>query len=546
MARTAGHILVDALVTLGVDHFFTVPGESFLPLLDALHQHPTAKLFTHRHEEGAAFAAEGFGKAAHRPAVVMATRAVGAMNLGIAVHTARQDSTPLIVLLGQVPTGFRDREAFQELPLDEIFGRIAKWSAHVPSAERVVEYARRAWTQATTGRPGPVVLVLPEDVLWQPATETIVKPVRVIEPSLDPQAVVQFSSWMAGAEFPLLVVGGGVLAAGAVGAAVELAERHGLGVMTAFRRFDAFPNDHPAYLGPLMLAAPNELTQPLSQADPVISVGTRWSEVTGQGYRLPGNSARVLVIDRAPEMGGLPDREVCLAPGSARLALEHLLEAAPPSPPLLSRRKATVAFWHDAYLRFSTPPCPVVTDGVDLSHMLEVLGRRLPPDAALVTDAGNFSGWVARFYRFRTSGTHFGPTSGAMGYGLPAALGVKLANPDRTVLSVSGDGGFMMTVSELETAQRHGIGVIAVVCVNDLYGTIHGHQQRRFPGRSTAVALHNPSFAAWAQALGIRAYRVEHIADFEAAIEQALNHGGPSVIEVMMDRTRFAVGSYPT
>ena len=545
----------------GTTHTFCVPGESFLPVIDAYTDAPDLALVACRHEGGAAFAAEAYAKATGRPGVCMATRGPGSFNLAIGLHTAMQDSTPVVALLGQVQTEQRGREAFQEVELADVFRSVVKWSVEVSRTDRLTEVVSKAFRVAAAGRPGPVVVSLPEDVLFAACeSEGPVPRCEAAGPEPPGTAVEQALGWLVAARSPALLVGGGVLAGRATPAAVSLAEELGLPVWSGWRRNDAFPNDHPHYVGGISLATRPELMRPLTEADVVLALGTRLGEITTQGYTLP--SDRVIHVDLDPQVlagapPALPAREWLSIASDAGALARALVAAAAASGYRRRAEQAARLQWvgrlRAEYVRLSTPQSrsgynPVHPEGI-IADLLELL----PPESALVTDAGNFSGWYARYYRFRRPGTHFGPTSGAMGYAVPGALGVALAGPSRPVVALAGDGGFLMTAAELETAVRHRVGFVALVFNNGLYGTIRAHQEQRFPGRYLATGLGNPDFVALARSFGAWGAVVETNASFAPALTEALDvsrgsTGGPprpAVIELRMDPALLRAGADP-
>lgn len=520
---------VARLAAAGVRRAYTVPGESFLPLIDALARHPEITLVSTRHESGAAFMAEADAKLSGVPAVAMATRAVGAANLAIGVHTAYQDSTPMVVLLGQVETRFLGREAFQEIDLPAFYGEITKWAATVTAPRRFAEFIDRALHVATSGRPGPVMLAVPSDILdsdaepgdwWRPGV------VRANRPALDPGTTQAITDVVAEARAPVVIAGGG--AQRARDSLLGFAERFGAGVYASFRRQDVFPNDHPHYCGHLTLGTPPETLQALRDADVVVVVGARLSEVTTQGYTLPAAGQRVVQIDIDPRSVGAVSTVEIGAVADAATALDDLVARAPADMP---GRDWSAA--HETFLATSTPPR---ADG-ELLHPATVMGalaRTFPPATVIANDAGNFSAFGHRYWRFTEPRTQAGPTSGAMGYGIPAAVAAKLALPDRDVVALVGDGGFLMTGQELETAVRHELPITVVVFRNGLYGTIAFHQAQHF-GRIAAVEIGDVDVAAIARGYGAAAWQVSARGELEKALEEARTCGCPAVVDAIVD-----------
>ncbi|MDP9372562.1 MAG: thiamine pyrophosphate-binding protein [Chloroflexota bacterium] len=547
---------VEQLKREGVRHAFTVPGESFLSVLDALYDEPSFTLVAARHEGGAGFMAEAVGKLTGVPALCMATRGVGSTNMAIALHTAYQDSTPLIALIGQVETPYRGREAFQEVELAPFFSHIVKWAVEVERTERLPELVHEAIRRAISGRPGPVLLAVPTDVLdaeadfapehFRPAASaTVPRPV----PAADDAA--RAVDLLLGAERPAILAGGGVGRAGATDDLVAFAEATGVPVITAFRRYDVFPNDHPLYLGATGLGAPPTVGARLREADVLLALGTRLSEFTTGTYALPAPGTRVIHVDIDPDVVGV-NTKTSLALGivaDARAAL-RALHAAIEGRPDPGRRDRLTRANRDrrAFEAVTTPEAVVDRAPVDPAGVVADLARLLPPETIITGDAGNFWGWFGRFHRFRArgaggEGAYLGPTSGAMGYAMPAAVGAALARPGLPVLAVAGDGGFLMTGNELETAVRFNLPTIALVFNNNSYGTIRMHQEREYPGRPSATDLGPVDFALFAQSLGAHGERVANNRDFAPALERALALGRPALIEVASDPELIAAGT---
>lgn len=522
--------LVEGLAARGVRRAYTVPGESFLPLIDAFDRHPSTTLISTRHESGAAFMAEADAKLTGVPAVAMATRAVGAANLAIGVHTAYQDSTPMIVLLGQVETPYLGREAFQEVDLPAFYREITVWAQTVTESARLPEALDRAWHTATTGRPGPAMLALPADVLGGPApTDDGWRPaVRTRLPGgLDTEDARLIVSRMREAKTPVIIAGGG--AQQAREELVELAELLGAGVYAAFRRQDVFPNDHPLYCGHLALATPPDLLRPLQEADAVLVAGSRLSEITTQSYTLPRPEAWIAQLDRDPRSLGAVLPVDAGAAVDVRRALEGLVAAA--------RRLGTASRdWsgpHRAYLQASTP---AEDEGAPLEPqaVMAALTRAFPAETIVTNDAGNFSVHGHRYWRFTHPRSQLGPTSGAMGYAVPAAVAAALASPERPVLALVGDGGFLMTGQELETAVRHAADLTVVVFRNGLYGTIALHQARNL-GRTSGVDIGDVDIAGLARSYGAAAWLAKSHAELAPALAAARDHRGPAVVDVVVD-----------
>jgi acetolactate synthase-1/2/3 large subunit len=511
-----------------------VPGESFLGLLEALPE-AGVRLVATRHEGGAAFMAEAVGQLTNRPAAVLATRAVGAGNMAIGIHTARADSTPLVALIGQVERHNRGREAFQESELTTTPGALAKWATEIDEPAAAAGRLAEGLRAMAAGRPGPVLFAVPEDVLDQPAGDDRVDVHVAPPPAPEPAAVEAVLRLLAGADRPLMLVGGGVKAAAAGPALVRFAEATGVPVMCAWRRPDAFPNDHPLYLGVTGYGSAATVRPRLAQADALLVLGCRLNQVASFDYAVPAPTTRWAHVDLAPRTAHarLPAPNLSLTADAAaflQLALGLLGDQrGEPSAQVVADRQA--------YLAASAVDDghPWAGPGVAPGKVINTLQRVLPADAVLATDAGNFGLWLARGYRFTLPNTFLGPTSGAMGYGLPAAIAASLCRPERIVVGLCGDGGLAMTMNELETAVREGARPVVLVFDNRRYGTISMHQQRR--GRpAVATELGPIDFAAVARACGALGLHVERDADFEPALRQALAAGRPALIHLELDQ----------
>ncbi|WP_269410126.1 thiamine pyrophosphate-dependent enzyme [Lentibacillus daqui] len=537
--QTGAQAIVECMKREGVTKAFCVPGESYLPLLDALYDETSIQVVSARHESGAAFMAEGYGKSSLKPGVVLATRGVGAANLSIGVHTAYQDSTPMVVMLGQVHSKFRGREGFQEVDLDQWFQHIAKWAVEITAAERIPELVQRAFRIAQSGRPGPVVISLPEDVL--PVTAEMQFGSRFMKPTPAPakQEIAEVEHLLTQARHPLIIAGGGVKASQAEEALQSFAEKFHFPVMAAFRRQDAFPNDHPLYVGHLGLGTNKQVLQTAKEADVILALGTRLSEVTTQDYSIIDAGKKLIHIDIDHESIGKVYAPVIGIVADLREALAHLQEM-----------KLWIRPWKEwvkerrqAYESISG--LTVMPDDPLNKHVVATLADKLPKDALLTNDAGNFAGWLHTYYSFAEKHTYVGPTSGAMGYGMPAALGAKLAFPEKTVVSLSGDGGFMMTVQELETAVRNQIPVISLVFNNNMYGTIRMHQEIHYPKKVMATDLGQVSFADLAKSVGANGYCVRSAEEFARIFDEilAVKQTKPTVIEIITDPEQISVSA---
>jgi len=544
---TVGRYVADALRAAGVRVAFTVPGESFLGLLDAL---PSAgiRLIATRHEGGAAFMAEAHGQLTGRPAACLATRAVGAANLAIGIQTAREDSVPMFAIVGGVNRRFRGREALQEADIAGSIGRLAKWALEVTAADAIPAAMGEAARQALSGRPGPVVLVLPEDLLDEPMTADLSVPTgaRGVVDRVDPGTVAAILHLLTEARRPLILAGAGVLRARCTNDLVKLAEMVRVPVMTSWRRGDAFPNDHPLYLGMTGHGSPPIVRERLRSADAVLVLGSRLNEVTTFGYAWPGPTSRWAHVDLAPiaaRDGTAPPAFQVTADARSfvRASLARLAGA------VLDKETADARAADSADVRatweMATTVAPSAWEGPGIhpGRVIATLRAALPDEAIVTTDAGNFAGWAGRFFRFRRPGTFIGPTSGAMGYALPAAIAASLIHRDRPVVALAGDGGFAMTMAELETAVRAGTRVIALVFDNERYGTIRMHQDRRGDPDPVATDLGSIDFALVAQGLGASGVRVSTDAAFEPALRDALEASGPTVIHLALDRRWVSV-----
>jgi acetolactate synthase-1/2/3 large subunit len=524
--KKAGYVATEVLVGAGVRRLYTVPGESFLEILDAAEEHPDLDLISTRHESGASFMAEADGKLTGSPAVAMATRGVGASNLAIGVHTARQDSTPMLVLLGQVETDFLGREAFQEVDLTAFYAPITKWAATVHRPDRLAEFVARGLRIATSGRPGPVMLALPADVLGEQVRAETGAMVPA-PPRPAPDEIRTVARRLAAARRPVVIAGGG--ARNAREALISFAEAFDVGVYASFRRQDVFPNEHPNYLGHLTLGTTPETLKALEEADLVFVLGCRLSEVTTQSYSLPRRDQDVIQVDIDPgEVGATVPAEIGLV-SDAGAALDALLECAPIPP---TARDWTDA--HRAYLDSSTIPSTFDSDGIHPARVVGAMQEALPVDALLTNDAGNFSIFIHRYWRYNHAGTQLASTNGAMGYGVPAAVAAKLAAPDRTVVACCGDGGFLMTGHEIETAVRYGATITVVVFRNGMHGTIAMHQKRDL-GRTAGIEIGEVDLAGYARSLGADGYTVREPDELAPALEAALASDTVALLDVVTD-----------
>ena len=533
-ARSGGEILVANLVAQGATHAFCVPGESFLAVLDALHDvRDRLQLIVCRQEGGAAYMAEACGKITGRPGIAIVTRGPGAANAAIGIHTAAQDSTPLLVLVGQVGSDFADREAFQEVDYRRMFGSIAKWVAEIDRPERIPEYVAHAYRVAMSGRPGPVVLALPEDMLAARATCADVARVDATPAAASGAQVAAARGLLAAAARPLVLVGGSRWDGDAVAALRHFAERNALPVACAFRSQDLFDNRHPHYAGDVGIGISPKLGARVRDADVLLVIGERLGEMTTSGYTLlDAPMPRQTLIHVHPggdELGRVyqPALAIAATPGSFLAAMND-------APPLAADAwRGAPAAAHAEYAAWQAPrPVP---GAVDLWQVMGWLDGHLPDDAIVTNGAGNYSTWLHRLYRYRSFRTQLAPYSGAMGYGVPAAVAAKALHPQRIVVSWNGDGCFLMNGQELATAVQYGLAVIFVVIDNGMYGTIRMHQERTYPARVHGTALVNPDFAALARAYGAHGETVTRTAEFAPAFERAQSAGKPALLHVRID-----------
>ena len=531
--RTGGEILVDQLVVHGVRHVFCVPGESYLAALDAFHDRDIA-LTVCRHESAAAIMAEAVGKTTGRPGICFVTRGPGATNASIGIHIARQDSSPMIVFVGQVGRGMREREAFQELDYRAVFGSIAKWTTEIDDPTRIPELVSRAFHVACNGRPGPVVIALPEDMLTERATAPDAGPFELIEISPGHAEMNRLQELLSAAKHPIVVAGGSRWSEAASAALMHFAERFALPVVTTFRRAHLFDALHACYAGNLGIGPNQKLLARVKGADVVLLIGSRLGEIPSQSYTLfdiPQPQLKLVhVHSGVEELGRVYHPHVAV--NATPAAFCSALEALEPPRELPWKGEADIA--HADYLAWSEK-ATAVPGRVNLGEILVWLRENLPEGAIIANGAGNFAAWVDRFYRFRKFATQVGPTSGSMGYGLPAAIAMKLLHPDRAVVCVTGDGDFLMTGQDFATAVQYKLPIIVVLADNGLYGTIRMHQEREYPGRVIATALKNPDFVAYAKAFGGCGYLVADTADFPGAFASAQNSGKPSIIHLKID-----------
>ena len=536
--RTGGRILVDQLVAQGCDRIFTVPGESFLAVLDALVDTPAIEVVTCRQEGGVAFMACADGALTRRPGIAFVTRGPGATNASIGVHVAMQDSQPMILFIGDVDRGTRDREAFQEIDFAAMFAPIAKWAARIDDARRIPEYVARAYATALNGRPGPVVLALPEDMLLDAVEATDRPRVDAVVQAPDADAIDQLSDLLATAERPVAIVGGAGWDSAAAHDLADWGVRAGVPLVAAFRRQDAIANDCPAYAGNLGYGPNPKLVARVKAADLLLVIGARLGEATTDGYALvtpdhPGQ--RLVQVHPDPsELGRTYRTDLAICATMSGFA-EALAAVDGPSRGTITEARVDYEAWNT--------PAPRPGVGMDLGPCVAAMRDALPADTIICNGAGNFSGWWHRYWRYCGAGTQLAPTAGAMGYGVPAAVAAALRRPERTVVAVAGDGDFLMNGQELATAIQYGVDMLVIVVDNGAYGTIRMHQEREFPGRQSATELFNPDFALLGQAFGAWAETVTCTEDFAPALARAMAETGVRLLHVKTDIEMITAGT---
>jgi acetolactate synthase-1/2/3 large subunit len=547
-SRSGGQILVDALKIHGVDTAFGVPGESYLDVLDALHG-SGIDFVINRQEGGAAFMADAYGKLTGRPGICFVTRGPGATNAAIGVHTAFQDSTPMILFIGQVGLDFMDREAFQEIDYRRMYGQMAKWVTQIDRAERIPEYIARAFQVATSGRPGPVVLALPEDMLITQASVADTGRYQPVQASPAAAQVDALRTMLAAAQRPIVLLGGGTWNEEACADLVRFAEANALPVGCTFRFQDLLDNEHPHYAGDVGIGINPKLAARVKNADLIIAIGPRLGEMTTGGYALleaPVPKQRLVHIHAdAEELGSVYQAELMINSGAPQaMAMLAAME-----PVDAGAWRHTPAEARADYAAWQQQP-PIFQDGtapLDLWKVVQELQAATPADTIITNGAGNYATWAHRFFRYGAMRTQLAPTSGAMGYGVPAGIAAKIIDPSRTVVTFAGDGEFMMNGQELATAVQYGAGVVIIVFNNNMFGTIRMHQERTYPGRVSGTELHNPDFAALAQAYGAHGEVVDTTAQFGPALARALvhtrTHKLPALIELRYDGNLITPGA---
>jgi acetolactate synthase I/II/III large subunit len=538
LPRTGARILVDQLAIHGVDRVFCVPGESYIAILDALYDAPSIRLVTCRQEGGATMMADADAKLTGRPGIVMVSRGPGAMNGSAGLHVARQDATPLVMLVGQVTRGTIEREALQAIDYRQMFGPVAKWVAQIEHAAEIPEFLSQAFHVAMNGRPGPVVLAVPEDVQTDTADVANGARYQVASTYPSPAAMTAIQDALDRAERPFVILGGSTWTREAVAQIERFAAAHRLPVGCAFRRQYLFDNAHECYAGDVAIGINPKLAAMIRDADLILAIGPRLGEVTTSRYSLldiPVPRQKLIHVFPDPEELGRVYRPFLAITATSRDFVAAL--AALPTPPKeaagASRRSERTAAAHANYLAFRTP---VKNPGaVQISEILAWLDAHVPEDTVVANGAGNFAPWVTRFHCYRGFGTQLAPTSGSMGYGLPAAVAAALRHPERLVLCFTGDGDFLMTGQEFATALAHRIRFIVILFNNNSYGTIRMHQEMHYPGRTIGTDLVNPDFVALSRAYGGHGEIVETTAQFAGAFARARESGKPAVIEIRLD-----------
>ena len=531
--RHGGRILADALVAQGVRMAFGVPGESYLPVLDGLHDlRDRLRFVVCRQEGGASYMAEAYGKLTGEPGVLLVTRGPGASNGAIGVHTGFQDSTPMVVFIGQVGNEFAEREAFQEMDYRRMYGQMAKWVAQIDRVERIPEYVSHAFHTAMAGRPGPVVLALPEDTLFAEAAVADVPRHHTVRPSPSSQEMKEAEKLLRGAQRPFVLLGGGGWTGEACRKLQAWMEQAGLPAGTSFRSQDLFDNRSPSYAGDVGIGINPELAQRVKDADVLLVIGARLGEMTTGAYTLVEapvpRQTLIHVHAGAEELGRVYRPALAINSGYPQFvdALSSVILQN-------SRWKEDTAKARQEFLDWTEPrPMP---GALQYGQLIRWLSDRLPEDTIVAGGAGNFAGWLHRHFRYKGFRTQLGPTNGSMGYGYPAAVAAKLAQPERNVIAVCGDGDFLMNGQEIATAAQHGAAFVALVVNNGLYGTIRMHQEREYPGRVFGTELKNPDIAAYARAFGGHGETVARTEEFAPAFERAEASGKPAIIELRID-----------
>ena len=537
--RHGGKILIDQLEIQGATTAFTVPGESFLAALDGLHDSNRIKTIICRQEGGASMMAEAWGKVTGEPGICFVTRGPGAANAMSGLHVARQDSSPMVTFVGMPALGHEDREAFQEFEFKQLFTSFVKWSAVIRDTSRIPEYVSHAFHAARSGRPGPVVLGLPEDMLSAECEAVDAKPARIAEPHPGAADMAALQEKLARAKRPLMILGGPGWSVAIQKSVEAFADRFDLPVAPAFRYQDYFDNRHRCYVGCVGIGIDAALAAAVKDADLLIVVGARLGEMTTSGYTLIGipNPASFLahIHPSADELGSVYRPDLPIA-ASARTFADALASLAPPTKIAWSARRAALRTSYEQSLEPIALP-----GGVQFAQVIRTVSELLPEDGLVTNGAGNFAAFVHRYFQYKGFRTGVAPTSGSMGYGLPAAIAAKLAHPTRAVVSVQGDGDFLMTGQELATAVQYGLPIVTIIANNGMYGTIRMHQEREYPRRVVGTTLVNPDFAAYARSFGADGYTIDTTAAFAPAFREALAGSKPAVIELKIDAEALSV-----
>ena len=546
--RSGGQILVDALKVHGTDTAFGVPGESYLDVLDALHE-SGIRFIINRQEGGAAFMADAYGKMTGKPGICFVTRGPGATNASIGVHTAFQDSTPMILFIGQVGSDFMDREAFQEVDYRRMFGQMAKWVTQIDRADRIPEYIARAFQVATSGRPGPVVLALPEDMLTTKATVADTRAYVPTQGAPSAPQVAQLRQMLSEAKRPMLLLGGGGWNEQATADIRKFAEANHLPVSCAFRFQDLLDNTHPNYIGDVGIGINPKLAARVKEADVLIAIGPRLGEMTTSGYSIiaaPVPQQRLVHIHASPEeLGSVYQGELMIASGmpqaAAMLAAMEPVDASAWRDSV-EQARAEYSAWQQQPSIFKDNNAPL-----NLWHVVQELKAQCPADTIITNGAGNYATWAHRYWAYGSMRTQLAPTSGAMGYSVPSGVAAKIIDPSRTVVTFAGDGEYLMNGQELATAVQYKAGVVIIVFNNQMFGTIRMHQEREYPGRVSGTTLHNPDFAAVARAFGGHGETVAATEDFAPALQRALaftrEQSLPAIIELRYDGNLITPGA---
>ena len=531
--KTGGQLIVEVLEANGVDRLYCVPGESYLAVLDALYDSKIRTIVC-RQEGGAAMMADCHGRLTGRPGICFVTRGPGATNASAGIHIARQDSVPMILFIGQVASHAREREAFQEVDYRAFYGPIAKWATEIDDPARIPEIVTRAFSVATSGRPGPVVIALPEDMLTKTADAPAALPFTPVETRPGHHEMQELAELLGKAKRPFVILGGTRWDDASVSAFQKAAERWALPVGVSFRRQMLFDHLHPCYAGDVGIGPNPKLAEAIRSADLVLLIGGRFGEIPSSDYTLlksPYPDQQLVHVHPDPEELGRVYRPTLAINASPAAFATAFAELDPSATPDWAEETTRL---HGAYLAWSTPP-ETGPGAVQMGPIMSYLESVLPEDAILTNGAGNYATWIHRFHRFRRYGTQGAPTSGSMGYGTPAAVAAKDLFPDRLVVAFAGDGCFLMNGQEFATAVQYGLPIIVVVVNNGIYGTIRMHQEREYPGRVSGTELKNPDFAALARAYGGHGETVEKTEDFAPAFERARSSGKPAIIEVKLD-----------